>query len=147
MGSHQKNADATKRAVIALRKALGKTQQTFAVEILKTAITTVARYETSHPPRGEVLLRLSDIAQSHGFSDLASEFRFLYLDEVFANLGFNLISEPFAAEPRGYLVMKLKGQKEIADARRFLLGGLGPIEEGSNEDQIAKALDFGTGKK
>ena len=73
-------------AVVSLRKALGMTQQRFAVEALKTAISTVARYETSHPPRGKVLIRLSQIAKRNNFVDISREFLKYYLDEVFDGL-------------------------------------------------------------
>jgi hypothetical protein len=118
MARNERAGHKAKRALIALRKALGKTQQAFAVEILKTAITTVARYETSHPPRGEVLLRLADIALSNGHADLAGEFRFIYLDEILKNLKFDTIIDPVGR--RGYLLSKLSGPDEIELAQSFL---------------------------
>src|ERR1019366_1262337 len=75
-------------AVAALRKAMKKTQTSFAVEVLGTAVSTVARYETSHAPSGDVLLRLASIAERQGLSDLQNTFRTLYADEVFAKFGF-----------------------------------------------------------
>src|ERR1019366_425037 len=101
MREHETPRNEASAAVIALRKALGMTQQRFAVETLKTAITTVARYETSHPPRGPVLLRLAEIAEQSGqlayrdsaegggsaFIKLALVFQRLYIEEVIQNLG------------------------------------------------------------
>jgi hypothetical protein len=46
MSEHRKPRDAASDALIALRTAMGKTQAAFAVEVLKTAVTTIARYET-----------------------------------------------------------------------------------------------------
>lgn len=60
-------------ALINLRKALGETQQQFAAR-LGTAITTVARYETSHPPSGAVLQKLALIALDAGLEDLEDLF-------------------------------------------------------------------------
>lgn len=102
---------------------MGKTQQAFAVEILGTAITTVARYETSHPPRGEVLLRLADIAAENQLLDLRDEFRSLYLDEVMSNLKFNLVINPVTparAVKYGYVILKLEGDEQIKRATRFV---------------------------
>jgi len=62
------------RALIELRKLLGETQQQFASR-LGTAITTIARYETSRPPRGRVLARLEQIARSEGHTNCARTFR------------------------------------------------------------------------
>lgn len=122
MASDEKKRDAASEALISLRKAMGKTQQTFAVEVLKTAIGTVARYETSDPPRGDVLLRLSDIARKNGFHELSSEFELLYLDGVQKKLGSRLIViPPTESEPaRGYLNVALSGIAAITSARAFL---------------------------
>ena len=110
MKRSEKLGQAAKRALISLRERMGTTQQAFAAEFLKSAVTTVARYETSNPPRGEVLLKLSDIARANGIADIADEFRFLYLDEIIGNLGFEMIvSNPAESRKRGYLVVKLEG--------------------------------------
>jgi transcriptional regulator with XRE-family HTH domain len=62
------------QALIELRKLLGETQQQFANR-LGTAITTIARYETTRPPRGRVLVRLEQIARSEGHKNCARAFR------------------------------------------------------------------------
>jgi transcriptional regulator with XRE-family HTH domain len=64
MKDPEKPRHAASQAVIDLRKALGMTQQQFAVEVLGTAVTTIARYETTHPPPRDVLERLWKISQS-----------------------------------------------------------------------------------
>lgn len=60
-------------AVVRLRKALGDTQQAFASR-LGTAITTVARYETIRPPRGNALVQFTQLAKSKGELELAKVF-------------------------------------------------------------------------
>lgn len=61
-------------ALVALRHHLGLTQQRFAVEVMDSAVTTVARWETTFPPRGDVLLRLTTIAEKNDRPDLADVF-------------------------------------------------------------------------
>lgn len=69
-------------AVIALRKHMGLTQQRFAVEILLTSITTIARWETGRPPRGEMLLKLSSAAEKQRRPDLSATFFSFFMDDV-----------------------------------------------------------------
>lgn len=61
-------------AVIRLREALGENQQQFANR-LGTAITTIARYETSRPPSGQALVALAKLAVEHDRTDDAILFR------------------------------------------------------------------------
>jgi transcriptional regulator with XRE-family HTH domain len=68
-------------SVIELRKALGETQQEFAAR-LDTAITTIARYETSRTPSGEVLVQFMTLALAHGKDDLAELFRAALSDQL-----------------------------------------------------------------
>ena len=117
MKKHKTQRDAASTAVSDLRLAMGMTQQRFAVEVLKTAITTVARYETTHPPRGDALLRLAKIAAQNDLLDLAARFRRLHLDEVLSGLHFNLLVDE--QTKTGWLVMKLNGQPQIDDAIDF----------------------------
>ncbi len=77
------------QAVLELRKAMGMTQTTFAIKVLKMAVSTVARFETSTPPRGDVLIKLAAIAhdcytreQWTQFSQLRNTFRDAYIAEV-----------------------------------------------------------------
>lgn len=109
MVDYKKPRDAASEALIALRLAMGKTQAAFAVEVLKTAVTTIARYETSHRPPGDVLLRLADIAKEHGLAELQSKFQLFYLEDAMKNLGSKLVMVPSTAtEPaRGFLTMSL----------------------------------------
>lgn len=60
-------------ALVALRKHLGETQQQFANR-LGVAVTTVARYETSNPPRGPVLEKLMKIALDAEMEDVSRMF-------------------------------------------------------------------------
>jgi transcriptional regulator with XRE-family HTH domain len=67
-------------AVTRLRKALGQTQQQFA-QTLGTAVTTIARYETSRNPSGTVLVRLKNLARAAGLEDLDNIFYSALLNE------------------------------------------------------------------
>jgi transcriptional regulator with XRE-family HTH domain len=132
MPEREKQRNETSSAVIALRKAMGMTQQRFAVEALNVAIATVARYETSHPPRGEVLLKLAGIAKQNASGnpiniaqpliDLSDTFLGLYIEEVRSNLGFQLLFSPGRGKEGayGYILDKLTGRDEIAFAQDFL---------------------------
>jgi transcriptional regulator with XRE-family HTH domain len=61
-------------AVRKLRKELGESQQQFAYR-MKTAIRTVARYETIRPPKGKVLRQLEVMAAENNLPHLAEVFR------------------------------------------------------------------------
>lgn len=108
--------NAASAAVIDLRKALGMTQQRFAVEALESALNTVARYETTNPPSGEALLRLAKIAEENSLSDLAARFRRLNLDEKLSHMP-NLVID--AQAETGWLLMRLHGRKQIEEAIDF----------------------------
>lgn len=62
-------------AVRELRIRLGDTQQEFASRT-KMAISTVVRYELSRPPKGKALLELKNLAENHGFNDIARVFSY-----------------------------------------------------------------------
>jgi transcriptional regulator with XRE-family HTH domain len=68
-------------AVRDLRSALGETQQTFASR-MKTAIRTVARWETTRPPSGASLAQLERLAATKGLEDLTAVFRAALADEL-----------------------------------------------------------------
>jgi transcriptional regulator with XRE-family HTH domain len=68
-------------AVKALRSALGDTQHAFANR-MKTAIRTVARWETIRPPSGVSLAQLEGLAATNGLEDLAAVFRAAIADEL-----------------------------------------------------------------
>jgi hypothetical protein len=62
------------RAVRELRQTLQESQQAFAYR-MKSAVRTIARYETVRPPRGSVLAQLEGVALEAGRADLATVFR------------------------------------------------------------------------
>jgi transcriptional regulator with XRE-family HTH domain len=68
-----KDVESVSAAVRALRKALGESQQQFAYR-MKTAIRTVARYETVRPPKGKVLKQLEIMATENSLPHLAEVF-------------------------------------------------------------------------
>src|SRR4051794_11152584 len=107
MKEHSPQRNAASAAVLSLRQALGMSQQRFAVQELKSALNTVARYETTNPPRGEALLRLAEIAKAKSLPDLAARFRQLHLDEILFNTG---LANTLSVNPdtgTGWLVMQV----------------------------------------
>lgn len=123
MTEHQKTRSAASDALIELRKAMGKTQQTFAVEVLKTAIGTVARYETADPPKGEVLLRLRDIAREQGLYELASRFELIHRKEMLKSLVSELAWIPATetSPTHGHLDVVLPDELAVQAGQAFLL--------------------------
>jgi transcriptional regulator with XRE-family HTH domain len=61
------------QAVRDLRKALGATQQEFALRV-PTAVRTIARWENGHPPHGKALVRLAQLAEAQGIEEIAGMF-------------------------------------------------------------------------
>jgi transcriptional regulator with XRE-family HTH domain len=108
------------KGVYELRTLLGDSQQAFSNR-LGLALNTIARYETSREPTGEVLL-LSDLAEQHGHFQLRDFFRTRYIDEVFRKLNFQLLMVPRTkSEPaRGYLMLRLEGDAELEYAQSVL---------------------------
>jgi hypothetical protein len=73
-------------ALVTLRRTLGCNQQRFSSEILQIAIGTLARYETSNPPTGDLLIRLSEIALQHySGRDSIEKFRYQQPNHIDAN--------------------------------------------------------------
>jgi transcriptional regulator with XRE-family HTH domain len=119
MNGDEKTRNTVRRAVVELRNALGLTQQKFA-GVLNTAVTTIARYETSHPPSGKALLRLAEIAHEKGLLDLSGQFRLMYLDEVLDDEYWSEPNvrwwSPAEGSPHGYLLMKFSGDDQLQRA-------------------------------
>ena len=104
------------QALIDLRAALEVTQQGLAVNFLHCATTTVSRYESFGPPKGNMLLELRAIAKKEAMKatpdkkekleEIAERFQRLWLEEVYALLGPDaksmLIMDP--SVQRGMLV-------------------------------------------
>src|SRR6478672_1867140 len=57
-----------------LRGVYGETQQQFSAR-LGIAVVTLARWETSRPPRGDWLDKLADLAEQRGLREYAETFR------------------------------------------------------------------------
>jgi transcriptional regulator with XRE-family HTH domain len=68
-------------AVKALRLALGDTQHRFANR-MKTAIRTIARWETIRPPSGGTLIQLAKVAGTAGRVDLVEVFLAAISEEI-----------------------------------------------------------------
>ncbi|MCL6508602.1 MAG: hypothetical protein K6T59_16440 [Bryobacteraceae bacterium] len=81
----KENEDAARspvsRAVRELRQAYGESQQAFAYRT-KTAIRTIARYETVRPPRGAELSQFLELAIAKQRHDLAEIFARAMADEL-----------------------------------------------------------------
>lgn len=135
MGRNSRKRHAASEAVISLREVLGLTQQTLAHE-MKTAIVTIARWETSGPPRGETLLRLAKFANQQAIGtdgptlgtalgEIEGVFMSLYLDEVLANVGGETLARykmlPNFKTGVTYLLMKLEGKEGYDFAMNCLL--------------------------
>src|SRR5947209_11787397 len=75
------NKDLVSQAVRDLRHAYEESQQAFAYRT-KTAIRTIARYETVRPPRGAELGQFLELAIAKGRTDLAEIFGKAMADEL-----------------------------------------------------------------
>jgi transcriptional regulator with XRE-family HTH domain len=118
MTDHEKTRNAVSVALVELRKAMQMTQQRFAVEVLRTAIGTVARYETSDPPRGEVLLRLAAIAYELKRPDLARIFERAWLEQLPKTRGSHLTTNLTTGV--SHLVAHISGRAAHAGAQAFM---------------------------
>ena len=74
MEENKQQVSPISEAVRSLRVELGESQQAFAYR-MKTAIRTIARYETTRPPKGKALSEFYRVANEIGNQDLATVFR------------------------------------------------------------------------
>jgi transcriptional regulator with XRE-family HTH domain len=109
--------DPLSQAVIELRTSLGETQQQFAAR-LRSALSTVARYETSRPPAGDVLLQLAQIAEKNRLLKLQDLFRWQYVDEAMRKAGFELLFDPKTLNGRVWA--KFHGLEQLGLTNEFL---------------------------
>jgi transcriptional regulator with XRE-family HTH domain len=124
MKEHQITRSAASSGLVALRKALKLTQAQFAVLELQTAVTTIARYETSHPPQGDLLTRLRDIAKRHQLDDLAQTFEELYAEEAankIERLTLHMSPPTENAPARGSLCGLVEGRNGLLLAQMVIL--------------------------
>jgi hypothetical protein len=109
--------------LIWLRKCLGLSQAEFAVKLLDVCPMTISRMETVNPPEGEMLFKLSQIAEDETMKGganneelwrLAERFRVMYLEELVGK-----IREPLTIVSRrgrasqGFLVTPLANKDAI----------------------------------
>jgi transcriptional regulator with XRE-family HTH domain len=110
------------KAVRELRTALGETQQEFAFRV-KTAIRTIARWETVQPPRGDTLKGLAYLAEKSGRLDLATVFDKARVAELaadpFTDHGKMTVNRCPDGSNVAYLVHWFNGNEEIEYANRF----------------------------
>ena len=118
MKPDKKKRNEISAAVVALRKALGGlTQQQLASDVLHCAISSVARWETSDPPRGKILRDLARVAQENALHDLATTFERFYLTESLPK-GTRIVWDIPAQ--RGYLTAELRGADQYKAAHTFM---------------------------
>jgi transcriptional regulator with XRE-family HTH domain len=110
------------KAVVELRVLLGENQQAFSNR-LGIALNTVARYETSRPPSGEMLLRLGQLAAMHHETFPQRDIFFdAYADEL-GKSAFELMTLPHTKNrpvlciPRGLF----EGDKQWEAAQCFMV--------------------------
>ena len=131
--------DPASQALVDLRAALGVTQQVLAVKFLDCATTTVSRYESFGPPKGDILLTLRRIAHDHGHDEIAIRFQNLWLKEVHAALGSFAARTVVVGEfgQTGLLVATLENGPAIRASYDFLT--LLQYLESSDEPSRAQA--------
>lgn len=120
---------ATSDALLRLRRALGKTQQTFAVEVFPCAISTIARWETITPPEGDALDQLASIAYQHKLYDIGNLFlkarveetkkKWSEMKEQFPD--FFMIQKTDAEREHGYMVKRFDGLAALELANMLIL--------------------------
>jgi transcriptional regulator with XRE-family HTH domain len=128
-------------AVWNLRHSLGETQQEFAYR-MKTAIRTIARYETVRPPKGKALTAFLALAERAGRHDLAVVFQEALRDEI----GINVVA--FDSGPDEEITVILEDLSRSAAERKRLIERLVVVQEalqtrrkrgGRNEDGAGAA--------
>jgi transcriptional regulator with XRE-family HTH domain len=127
-------------AVCELRSLLGDSQQSFSNR-LGLALNTIARYETTRPPSGDVLLLLAEVAEQYGHFPSSDLFRTHYVEELFDKLKVRLLVAPETpgGRVRGYLMQKLHGKRELVNAENFLT--VLDATQSEDPDVIRRALD------
>jgi transcriptional regulator with XRE-family HTH domain len=124
--SNEKQRTATSQALIELRKAMGLSQQRFAVEIMNVAVPTIGRWESNAPPESpEALERLAAIAYAMGdvrigsiflkarFDGIVKRWRDLNAEQYFPQL--------VRANGESYVFTKLEGEFEFEAMRDLLM--------------------------
>lgn len=101
-------------------------QGDFAKSVAGMSEISIAKYETSHPPKGAQLLKLEELALelSHKATSkekrlelyrIASRFRMIALEELFASVPIPLREylDPETGEDVGFLTLRVTGEDEI----------------------------------
>ena len=142
-------------------------QAQFGAEVLGLKEITIARYETSHPPKGEQLLRLQEVAQElagkyeeklhhrppaeekmrtveklHRFIALSRQFTALYMDELLKQhpRTFTPIPATASEDAHGYLLTKVIGVEGIIAAECFVALQKGLTSTNLKKRKIAVGL-------
>jgi transcriptional regulator with XRE-family HTH domain len=118
----QQSKNPVAQAVRELRTALGESQQAFAYR-MKTAIRTIARYETVRPPKGRALAELQQVATDTGHPKLANIFKDALVAELgtaghFAHLGgIAYVVVPGIRDEVGQISSALKDENTAQEVR------------------------------
>jgi hypothetical protein len=129
-----KERDKASQALIDLRIAMGMSQGEFADNVMGLSEISIARYETSHPPRGEQLIRFAEIADQQGrlakdnhrrqysFAMIADRFRVLYVAGLVDSAPAQLTMVRASTEEpeHGYLLTKVEGEQGLRSAQNYL---------------------------
>jgi transcriptional regulator with XRE-family HTH domain len=141
----EKTRSELSRAVVELRKALGDSQQQFAGR-LRIAMTTIARYETSRPPKGKALATMARVAEEIGRKDLADEFLLALNAELGPLSGAPLDKFPLEVSPREWVYMRLAQMiaqdEEFQHLRKPYLEFAAPVYRKLAKDADASKSEF-----
>jgi transcriptional regulator with XRE-family HTH domain len=127
----------TSAALTRMREYLGLTQEQFA-QRLRVATTTVARWESSHPPRGKTLERLYRFAQRNGPAVTADTF-------------LRQITREKEHEYRRYRTAQIIDAGNVQDLRMVLLalwqledshGRVDPFHDPERREYLLKMADY-----
>lgn len=147
MKENNRTRHATSDVLIALRQAMKMSQAQFAVLVLDCAITTVGRYETTHPPQGDLLLRLAEIARQEAFekgrspaeqqtfNDLRGRFKELYVEDAREKVGGDMLMIPRtdAVREHAHVLTRVNGERAMKLANYFICVARALDKKGEND--------------
>ena len=105
-------------AIVKLREAMGMSQVTFAVHVLKKGYSTLQRWEQSAVPPASELVKLVHVAREHGQADIAEVLKQAAIDTVPSEL-VELIREK---DPDGRGKTEEAGGKSAGNQRKLRAG-------------------------
>src|SRR3954447_23915216 len=124
-------SEISQRAIVELRERLGITQKALS-ERLRVTNTTVARWETSHPPPAHVCAKLGFLAEQAGHGDLAHRFLTYAFLEIVLQAESEVNGEPVFQWLRSVPTI----EKNYIKSRSHELG-LGPRSGSDTTNEVA----------